>query len=167
MRFTTKRIAALAGLAIVAGLALAWPHLLRAQPAWAYTVPTTPGAQRNSLNTVRSQVRSLQNATQNAPNYVQSGYGMVWQQFQDLRGAYAGLKSTLTPNQLNYGANDFAELDAGLDILQEAFANYQDDVGAGRSPNWALRNMCQVLSQAAGVWLQEFNQDCNRLRVGW
>ncbi len=84
-----------------------------------------------------------------------------------MRVAYAALKATLTPAQLTYGANDLAELDAGLDIIQEAFSGYQDDVAGGRSTGVALRGMCQVLNQTMGLWLQELNKNCARLRVGW
>lgn len=129
-------------------------------------VPTTPTAQRSALNSVRSQVRWLQNATRTASDY-NGGAGMVWQQFQYLRGAYNNLTMTLTPQQQGYGANELAELSSGLDVLQEAFTNYQNDVAGGRSAAMALNDLCQVLGQAAGVWLQELNQDCSNLRVGW
>ena len=76
------------------------------------------------------------------------------------------MKQTLNPQQRAYGANAFAELDAGLDILQEAFTNFQNDVGAGRNPRSAFRDMCQVLRQASQVWAQQLNKDCSSLRVG-
>ena len=62
---------------------------------------------------------------------------------------------------------EIAELGAGLDIIQEAFTNYRDDLAAGRSPAVALNDLCQVLGKAASVWLQELNKDAARLRVGW
>ena len=68
---------------------------------------------------------------------------------------------------MSAGANELAELDAGLGILEEAFTNYQQDVADGQSSTSAFNNMCQVLRQASGVWLQEFNSDCSRLQVGW
>lgn len=61
---------------------------------------------------------------------------------------------------------EHVELEAGLGILQEAYANYQQDLGLGRRPSVALRDMCQVLRRGADVWLEEFNQVCARLRVG-
>jgi len=128
---------------------------------------TSPSGQRSAMNGVRSQVSVLQNTTRSAPNFMNGGYDMVWQQFQSLRDAFAGFMHSLNPRQAALGANDIAELNAGLDILQEAFANYQNDVASGRSPNAALDDMCQVLYQASGVWLREFNQDCSRLGVGW
>jgi len=130
-------------------------------------IQSSPGAQRSAMGAVRSQVGALQNATQTAPDYVTGAYGLVYQQFQSLRGAFNGLTFTLNPQQAANGANEIAELSGGLDIIQEAFGNYQNDVASGRSPSAALLDMCQVLGQAAGVWLQEFNQDCSQMRLGW
>lgn len=144
-----------------------------AQPVWPYgppplPVPTTPQAQRNALTNLRSRVDWLQSATRTAPNYAAgSGIDNLWQQFQMLRGSYTAFKATLNLRQLTEGANELAELDAGLDIIQEAFGNYQEDVASGRSVSVALRDTCQVLREAAGLWLQELNADCARLRVGW
>jgi hypothetical protein len=119
------------------------------------------------LSTVRSQVGWLDNATRTAPNFGAQGADNVWQQFQTLRGAYVALKQTLTPQQAAQGANSLAELDAGLDIIQEVFPNYQDAVAAGQPVNSALREMCQLLRQTCALWLQELNKCCSRLRVGW
>jgi hypothetical protein len=130
-------------------------------------VPTDRNTQRNALAAVRNAVGQLQNATRTASNYRTGADALVWEQFQGLRHAFTGLTMTLTPQQQANGANEIAELSAGLDILQEAFANFQDDVAAGRPPRLALSDMCQVLYQASGVWLQQLNKDCARLRVGW
>jgi hypothetical protein len=157
----------------LAGLALLSAGLLCAQVPWGYYPPpagppsNTPMAQRSALQAVQSQVTWFQNSTRTASNYGDGGYGMVWQQFQALQGAYGAFKGTLTQSQLSSGANELAELDAGLAILQEAFTNYQQEVANGQSSASAFNNMSQVLYQASGVWLQEFNSDSNRLRVGW
>ena len=134
---------------------------------WPYGSPTTPDAQRNALAVVRSQVGWLDNATRTAPNYGAQGADNVWQQFQTLRGAYTALKQTLNAQQATQGANSFAELDAGLDIIQEVFPNYQDAIASGQPVNSALREMCQILRQTCALWLQELNKCCSRLRVGW
>jgi hypothetical protein len=149
----------------VAGLIALLPLLGLAQ--WPFVPPTTPDAQRNALGAVRSQVNWLQNATRTASNYGGQGYDNVWQQFQMLRAAYGTFRQTLNPRQLTEGANSLAELEAGLDIIQEAFANYQADVAAGQMASSALRNMCQVLREGSSLWLQELNKTCSRLRVGW
>jgi hypothetical protein len=157
----------------LAGLAILSAGLLYAQVPWGYgpppggPTPNTPMAQQNAQRTVQSQVNWFQNRTQSASNYGGGGYGMVWQQFQTLQGAYNAFKATLSPQQLSSGANKLAELDAGLGILEEAFTNYTQDVADGQSSASAFNNMCQVLYRASGVWLQEFNSVCNRLQVGW
>jgi len=153
--------------ALFAVIAMAVPCVLRAQPVWFNAPSTTPDAQRSALQNVRAQISFFQNTTRTAPGYVNEGYAMVWQGFQAIRGAYGSFKSTLTPNQLAYGANDLADLDAGLDIIQEAFGNFQEDVNSGQSSASSFRNLCQVLSRATAVWLQQFNKVCARLRVGW
>jgi hypothetical protein len=138
--------------------------LLWAQVQWPFTTPITPGSQRSGMQAVQSQIGWLQNSTRTAANYANAD--LVWQHFQAVRAAYNGFMGTLTQQQLNYGANDFAELSAGLDVIQEAFAQYENDLSSGRSASTALRSLCQVLRDASAVWLQEFNQDCRRLRVG-
>ncbi len=158
------RLLLLGACCLIMGLTGLSPLDVRAQLPVA---PNTGDAQRAALNAVRTQVNWLQNATRTAPNYGANGYGNVWQQFQGLRGAYGALRQTLTPQQAAAGANDLAELEAGLDILQEAFSNYQADLAAGRPVTSALNDLCQVLYQGSRIWLQEFNKDCSRLRVGW
>ena len=84
-------------------------------------------------------------------------------------------KVRLRNKKLSDARNDYswrtdpqlAELDAGLDIIQEAFTDYQTGVANGQSAYSALANMCRVLNEAIGVWAQEFKQDCRQLRVGW
>ena len=158
-------------LVLVADLQLS-PTAVQAQ-VWPYAqppmnaVPTTGNAQRNALSNLRSRVRWLQNATRTAPNYQTGGADMLWQQFQFLRASYNTFTMTLNPQQASYGANEWAELSAGLDIIQEAFTNYQDDLSQGRLQSLALNDLCRVLQQASNVWLQELNQDCARLQVGW
>ncbi len=166
MESSVRRIFVPRALSTLAGLAAVWPCLVCAQVFAPLGMPTTPDSQRSALNDVRSQASFLRNATRTAQNYRTGAYDLVWRQFQTLRAAYNTLRSTLTPRQLESGANELAELQAGLDILEEAFGNYQEDLAAGRSAERALRNLCQVLDRAASVWLQEFNRDCVRLRVG-
>jgi hypothetical protein len=167
----TGKFLALAAFSLLAGLVALHPCRLCAQPPGPFPVPTqvqiTPDSQRNALNNVRSQAGWLQNSTRTAPNYLTGAYDMVWQQYQLFRTAYQDFKSTLSPRQLANGANDLAELDAGLDILAESFSNYQEDLAAGQANARAFRNMCQVLGRATGFWLQEMNRVSSRLRVGW
>jgi hypothetical protein len=127
--------------------------------------PANPSAQRTALNSVRAQVNWLRNATRTASTRSTGSYGQVWQQFQMLRQTYDGFKATLTPEQLRAAANEIAELDAGLDILQQAFDEYNQDIAAGRAEPQAFKTMCQVLNNGAGLWLQELNKVAKRLRI--
>jgi hypothetical protein len=163
MKFYSKEKVLFVGL--LACLATLGPVLALAQ--WTFNPLTTPDAQRNALNSVRSQVSWLQNSTRTAANFGDQGYGSVWQTFQGLRLAFGALTQTLTPQQSAYGANDLAELNAGLDIIQEAFTNYQEDVAAGQPVSVALGNLCRVLRQSSTLWLQELNKTASRLRIGW
>jgi hypothetical protein len=124
-------------------------------------------AQRNALNLVLNRVSWFQNATRTYSSNTGGGYGMLVRQFQAVRDQYNSLKSTLTPQQLASGANQLAELDAGLDIIQGAFTDYRTAVANGQSSATALANLCQVLNEAIGVWAQELKQVCRQLRVGW
>lgn len=80
--------------------------------------------------------------------------------------SYVALTQTLTPRQSAYGANDLAELNTGLDILEEAFTDYQEDVAAGRPAGSALAKMCQALREGSSLWLQEMNKTSFRLKIG-
>jgi hypothetical protein len=163
MRYYLSRIVSLNGLSLAVVL-ISTSLLVRAQAPFGST--GTPTDQRSALGAVRSQVNWLQNATRTAPNGTQ-GYGQLWQQFQALREAYIGLTATLNSQQLAKGANDFAELDAGLGIIQEAFTNYQEAITAGQPATSAFHDMCEILREASKIWLQELNKRCSKFKVGW
>ena len=168
MKSFNGKLAFPAVLGLLVSLAALCANLVYAQAPWPFAAPTTPMAQRNAMNLVVNQVSWFQNATRTASSYAGGGgYGLLVQQFQAVRGQYSGFKSTLNPQQLNSGANQVAELDSGLDIIQEAFTDYQNAVANGQSDSSAFANMRQVLNEAMGVWVQEFKQDCRQLRVGW
>ncbi len=150
----------------------AYPPYPPPYPYFYYPPPPIPPpnnamAQRSALQNVQSQVGWFQNSLRNASAYQPGSYGNIYQQFQNLRGSYNGFRASLSSQQLSRGANDLAQLDAGLNIIQGAFSNYQQEVANGQSSASAMNDMCQVLYQASGVWLQELNRVSNRLRVGW
>jgi hypothetical protein len=153
-------------LGLLAFIAALLPTLVFAQ--WYFPPPTNANAQRNALNTVRSQVNWLQNNTRTASNLVgQQGYGSLRREFDLLRMAYFELTQTLTPQQAERGANGLAELNAGLDIIAGAFANYEDDIAGGRPASFALNSLCRVLRQSSALWLEELNKTASQLRIGW
>jgi hypothetical protein len=167
MKLITKKLALPAGLGLLVGLAVLVVGRGDTQAQWPLVPQTNPTAQRNAMNLVLNQVKWLQNATRTAGSYAGGGYGMLMQQFQAVRNQYAGFTSTLTPGQSNVGANQLAELSAGLNIIQEAFTDYQTALANGQSEVTAFTNLRQVLNEAMGVWVQEFRRTCNQLRVGW
>jgi hypothetical protein len=154
------RVALVASLSLILILPVAaqWPP---------FAAPATPQSQRNALAVVRSEVNRLQNATKVAPNYGAQGSGHIWQAFQGVRQAYTAFVPTLTPQQQASGAAHLAELDAGLGIIEEAFANYQADLAAGHPERMAIRSLCRVMQEGSALWLQELNKTCSQLRVGW
>ena len=168
MKFIFSKLTPPLGLGLWVILAVWWASVLYGQTQWPFVPPTNPMAQRSSLNLVLSQVSWFQNATRTASSYTGSaGYGMLLQQFQAVRDRYSALKGTLNPQQLSSGANQLAELDSGLDIIQEAFTDYQTAVANGQSSSSAFANLSRVLNEALRVWTQELKQDCRQLRVGW
>lgn len=91
----------------------------------------------------------------------------MWRSFQELRRDFVALTQTLTPQQLANGAGDVAELDTGLDIIQEAFDNYCNEVAAARSADAALAKLSRVVRQGSTLWLEKLNKTSSRLRIGW
>jgi hypothetical protein len=155
---------------LLMGVLAVAPSIVRAQAPFYYPPPpfpppTTQSAQRSALNAVRSQVNWLRNATRTGSSYATGGFGLVSQQFQLLRQTYAAFKGTLRPNQLHAGANELAELHAGLDIIQQVFDEYQQDVAAGRSESQAFRSMCKVLNEGTSLWLLQLTKVAKRLGV--
>ena len=152
-------------------LGVLYPCVLRAQPPWRFgsppvgAIPTTPQAQRNALNKVRSRVNWLQNATRTAGNF-NDNVGKIWREVQTLRAAFNAFTMTLNPQQRANGANELAELRAGIDILESAFTNYNNDVAGGRSENAAFAELTQVMRQGARFWQQELDRVSARLLVG-
>jgi len=140
------------------------PCDVRGQPP-RFTPPPTPESQRNALNFLRGQVDWFRTAAQNAPRFGTGRYGMVWGRFLNVREAYRAFQRTLPPLQLRTVANVLAALDAGLDILQEGFIDYQQDVGSGRIANAAFRSMSQALQQAVVVWMQELDRVAGLLQI--
>ena len=171
MRVSHLKRSALLLATALAALSPAGSPRIDAQP-WFYAPPpmppaTNPMAQRAALQNVQGQVNWFQNSLRNASGYQTYAYGNVWQQFQALRASYSSFTSSLTSDQVSRGGNDLAQLSAGLDIIQEAFGNYQQEVASGESSTSAFNEMCTVLYQASSVWAQELTKVSNRLRIGW
>jgi hypothetical protein len=167
MKSISHKLALPLGLGLLVGAAVLLASAAYAQLQWPNMASQTPMAQRNAQNLVVNQVKMFQNTTRTASSFSGNGYGQLVQAFQAVRDQYGAFTATLTPDQASNGANQWAELSSGLDIIAEAFNDYQTAVANGQDSGSAFSNMAQVLNEAMGVWLQEFKQDCSRLRVGW
>ena len=154
------------GFGLLVSLAVLWASVVYTQAQLPFAPPTSPMAQRNALNLLLYEVNWFQNAARSASSYPDGGYGLLVHQFQSVRDHYDAFKSTLTPQQLASSTNQLAELDAGLDILQKAFTNYQTAVANGQSSITASANLRQVLNKAIQVWTHKLKQDRRQLRVG-
>jgi hypothetical protein len=166
MKFISSKRTLPRGLGLLVGLAVLWASVVSTQAQLPFAPPTSPMAQRNALNLLLNQVNWFQNAARSSSSYPGSAYGLLVQQFQAVRDEYNGFKSTLTPQQLASSTNQLAELEAGLDIIQKAFTNYQTAVANGQSSNTASANLRQVLNKAIQVWTHKLKQDRRQLRVG-
>jgi len=165
MNSCIKRLIPYSTLAISACLVLSSATRLSAQPPWPFAPVMPPMAQSHAMNLVLNQVSWFQNATR-THSFPGSGYGLLVQQYQAVRDQFGFFLRTLSPHQLDVGTTQWAELQAGLDIIKEAFADYETAVANGQSSQSAFANMRKVMNQAIGVWAQEFRKDCRQLRVG-
>jgi hypothetical protein len=167
MKSLVNKLALPVSLVLLLGISAFYAQRAHAQFVPLPSAQTTPMSQRNAMNLVLNQVRWFQNGCGTASSYAGGGFGMLQQQFQAVRDQWNNFKTTLNPQQANIGANQIADLDSGLDIIAEAFTDYQTAVGNGQSAMSAYNNMRQVLNQAMRVWNDEFKQTCNQMRVGW
>ncbi len=120
--------------------------------------------QRISLLPLQNQIAQFQRTCRRAPGYFKNGgYDMLRNEFQALRTSYSAFKDTLSPNQLYEGANDLAELDSALDIIQESFTNYQKESANTLAPSATFGNLANVLSRSVKVWSQQLETVYYRL----
>ena len=127
--------------------------------------PPPPLNQRQSYQQLQMQIDWFQNATRTAPMFNTGADTTLWTHFEGLRIGFGEFTRSLSPAQLQRGANDLAELDAGLAIIGEAFPNFQDDLNSGRHPTEAIRTLCQVLRDSVKLWGQQLRVVSQRLRV--
>jgi hypothetical protein len=139
---------------------------VQSQPVFTNPSAPSPAAQRQMLEILWHQLRFLDNATRNATMFNTGADANLFRQVDAVRVAYETLKAVLLPWQLERGANDLAELDAGLAIISEAFPNFREDINRGRNEKVALRTLCQVLRGSFQVWKRQLDQTSDRLRLG-
>jgi hypothetical protein len=141
------------------------PLPVRAAMVTPYPAGPSPQTQRQALEQLKQLLQWLDNATRTASRFNEADV-VLWNNYEGVRMGFQALTRTLTPQQLQYGANDLDELDAGWAIIGEAFANFQEDLNAGRSGRVAYQTLAQVLRDSGRVWGQELNRVARRLRIG-
>jgi hypothetical protein len=122
--------------------------------------------QRQVLNNFQRQLDMFDDAIRNTTRFNTPPDVMLWHNFDGLRVGFQTIKSSLAPVQVQRGANDLADLDAGLAIIAEAFPNFQEDLNNGRSYQVALHTLRQVLRDSMRIWTQQFNSVARRLQIG-
>jgi hypothetical protein len=128
--------------------------------------PTLPQSPRQLLDQIRTQLHWLESATRTSSMFNTGADVLLWRHYDGLGVSFRAFQRSLSPQQQEFGANNLAELDAGLAIIGEAFANFQDDLNQGRHGTVAFRTLCQVLRDSARVWGQEMNRVARQLQVG-
>ena len=101
------------------------PLSVRAAMLTPYPGAPSPQSQRQALQQLKQLLQWLENSTRTSATFAQEADLVLWQNYEGVRMGFEALTRTLTPQQLQYGANDLDELDAGLAIIGEAFTNFQ------------------------------------------
>ena len=99
---------------------------------------------------------------------------MFWQDYQNLQFQFQTLRSTFNllggmalDLQRPRAANAAAELDAGLNIIAEAFAPVQQEIQANAVNRDTVVRMCRILDEAMVEWDKELGKSDSRLRQAW
>jgi len=83
--------------------------------------------------------------------------------FQNLRTTFHAVANLSLQLQSASAANAAAELEAGLNIISEAFVPVQQEMQAGTVNRDTVVRMCQVLDEALLEWQKELKRASSRL----
>jgi hypothetical protein len=135
--------------------------------------PTLADTVRNAAQATSDQVRITARVAVDMGGRARSGgyrmqdfstdYQNLLVQFESLRATFHQLAQLAVQLQTARAANAVAELDAGLNIISEAFAPVQQEFQAGTLNRDTIVRMCQVLSEALKEWQKELKKDTSRL----
>lgn len=90
----------------------------------------------------------------------------ILQKFDDLRASYMNFKTTLTPQQLSYAAAEIADLDSGLQIINELFTSNPQEAVTGQTLRDNMLVKMRALNDAVRAWCVKFRYDCStRLQI--
>jgi hypothetical protein len=84
-------------------------------------------------------------------------------QFQNLQNTFRALAGVASQLQSARAANAAAELEAGLNIISEAFGPVQQEMQAGSDDRDTVIRMCSVLNEALLEWQKELKRCSSRL----
>jgi hypothetical protein len=178
-----NRFMSMVGMSGLAGLWLAMaplPATAQADAPWLTGMPlpflqgpTLADTLRNGVQMTSDQCRlTAQFAREMGRRTRSAGYQLqnLWTdyqnldyQFQNLRHTFNAVGDLALQLQTPRAANAAAELQAGLDIISEAFLPVQQEIQAGTSNCDTALRMCQVLDEALMVWQKELKRCSSRL----
>ena len=167
------------------GLAMLW--LVAASPAAAQVLPGYPvgappvlvqgtsvaASLRNAVQVTADQCRRTSQFAQQMGRRVYTGsyqmenlaadYQALQLEFQDLRLSFNLVAQQAQQLPSPRAANAAAELQAGLDIISEAFAPVQQEIQMATVNRDTVASMCRVLQEALQVWDRELKKKSSRL----
>lgn len=170
----------------MSGLAALWLTFAPSRATAQFVAPVYPGAAlpflqgpdlastlRNGAQMASDQSRSTAQFGKDMSQRARSvGYQMqnLWTdyqslefQFQSLRATFHALGQLALQLQTPRAANSVAELEAGLNIISEAFAPVQQDMQANVLNRDNVVRMGQVMNEALRVWQKELKKCSSRL----
>jgi hypothetical protein len=135
--------------------------------------PTLIDTVRNAAQATSDQARiAAQTATEMGRRARSAGYQSqnfaadypnLQLQFQNLRATFNLLAGIVPQLQSARAANAAAELDAGLNIIAEAFTPVEQEWAAGNLDRRTIVQMCEILNEAILEWQKELKKNSRRL----
>ena len=137
------------------------------------TGPTLRDTLRNAVQATSDQVRltaqtaaemgrRAQSSTYSTQNF-STDYQSLQLQFLNLRDVFNQVAGLVVQLQSARAANAAVELEAGLNIIAEAFTPVQQQWQAGTLDRETIVRMCRVLDEAMVEWRKELKKDSRRL----
>jgi hypothetical protein len=155
---------------LVAQIAPGWP--VGAPPP--FQGATFGATLRNAAQATSVQARlTRQTAVDMGRRARSAGYQLqtFWTDYQNLQFQFQGLRATFNvlgelvlQLQNPRAANAVAELDAGLNIIAEAFTPIQQEIQAGMVNRDTVVRTCRVLDQVLTEWDRELKKNSPRLQ---
>jgi len=127
-------------------------------------VQATSDQARLTAQTAADMGRRAQSSIYSTQNFT-TDYQNLQLHFSNLRNVFNQVAGLVVQLQSARAANATAELDAGLNIIAEAFTPVQQQWQAGTLDRDTIVRMCRVLDEAMVEWQKELKKDSRRLGV--